>query len=339
MKNQRDSNFELLRLVAMMLVMLVHANYLSIGYVTHAELHATPIAGVVRIVCEQLCIVSVNLFILISGWFGIRPTLKKLASLLFQVLFIGIVSAEICRYIGAEVPSAELGNLLYFGSNYWFVPTYLILFGISPMLNTYCEHASRRDFTILLVSFFVLQTLFGWLTFDAGHYARGYSALSFVGLYLLAQYIRRHGEVLVQRLKAWHCLLFYIIFTAIPATIACVGLYFKGKEFGATSYNSLFVIAASVSLVLLFSKLHFKSRVVNWLASSAFAIYLVHQAPGAFDLYANLFKESYDTISGVWFIPFVLGVTTLIGLASILLDKVRILVWELILRLKSVIVK
>lgn len=333
--SQRESNFELLRLVAMMLVLLVHANYLSIGNVSQAELHATPLSGIVRIVCEQLCIVSVNLFILISGWFGIRPTVKKVASMLFQVLFIGLVSTEVCRLIGGDVPSADLGRLLYFGANYWFVPAYLILFCLSPILNAYCEKASRRDFTLLLVSFFVLEMIFGWLNFDAGHYGRGYSALSFIGLYLLAQYIRRHGQPFMSKLKSWHCLLSYLLFTAIPATIAFCGLYFKNKEFGATSYSSLFVVAASVSLMLLFAKLHFKSRVVNWMASSAFAIYLTHQAPGMFDLYANLFKESYNTIPGVWFIPYALGVTAIIGFVSILLDKVRLVAWNGVLRLAS----
>ena len=72
----------------MMLVMLVHANYASIGDVAQSELLATPLSAIVRVVCEQLCIVSVNLFVLLSGWFGIRPTLKKFASFIFQVLFI-----------------------------------------------------------------------------------------------------------------------------------------------------------------------------------------------------------------------------------------------------------
>ena len=80
---RRDSNLELFRLVAMLLVMLVHANYTSLGNVTQSELLETPFTAIVRVVCEQLCIVSVNLFVLLSGWFGIRPSLKKFVSLIF----------------------------------------------------------------------------------------------------------------------------------------------------------------------------------------------------------------------------------------------------------------
>ncbi len=336
--NRRNSNFELLRLVAMMLVMLVHANYLSLGNVTQAELLATPWTGFVRIVCEQLCIVSVNLFILLSGWFGIRPTIKKFASLIFQILFIGLITVEICRYIGVEVSPRSFNDLLYFGACYWFVPAYFILFGLAPVLNSYCEHATKRQFATLLAGFFVLEMLFGWLTYDYGNYERGYSALSFIGLYLLAQYIRRHGERL-RSLKWWQHLLCYLLFTAIPVAISLFGLYTKNKELGATMYCSLFVIAASVSLFLVFDKFRFESKAVNWLASSAFAIYLLHQAPGAMELYKEFFNTAYERMNGVLFIPFVIATTLIIGLASILLDKLRKVVWNGVLKVKEIVIK
>lgn len=340
MKNTkgRDSNFELLRIVAMMLVMLVHANYLSLGTVTQAELHAAPWTGFVRIVCEQLCIVSVNLFVLLSGWFGIRPTVKKFASLLFQILFIGLATVELCRLAGVEVPARAFNDLLYFGASYWFVPAYMILFCVAPVLNSFAEHASKREFAGVLAAFFALQMLFGWLAYDYGHFARGYSAMSFVGLYLLAQYVRRHGER-IRSLKWWQHLSLYLLFTAIPVAISTFGIWAKGKELGATMYSSLLVVGASMSLFLVFDKVRFESKVVNWLASSAFAIYLVHQAPGAFDLYRKLFSTAYAELHGAWFIPFALATTLVIGVGSILLDKVRIVVWELLLKLKTKLVK
>ncbi len=335
---ERDSNFELLRIVAMMLVMLVHANYLSLGDVTQSELHTTPLTAIVRIVCEQLCIVSVNLFVLLSGWFGIRPTVKKFASLIFQILFIGLLSVEACRLAGIEVSVRAFNDLLYFGASYWFVPAYLILFCIAPVLNTFAEHASKREFARVLAAFFAMQMLFGWLTYDYGHFERGYSAISFVGLYLLAQFVRRHGERL-RSLHWWKHLLLYLLFTAIPVAVSIFGIWTKGREMGATMYSSMFVIAASLSLFLVFDKLRFESRIVNWLASSAFAIYLVHQAPGVFGLYQKLFSTAYEQMHGVWFIPFVLVATTTIGIVSILFDKVRIVLWELILKLKTKIIQ
>ena len=334
----RDSNFELLRLVAMMLVMLVHANYHSLGAVTQSEIIESPWSSFVRVTLEQLCVVSVNLFVLISGWFGIRPTLKKFSSFIFQVLFIGLISVQICIMADVDVPKKALSDLLYFGASYWFVPAYMILYWIAPVLNSFSERASKREFAPVLISFFTLQTIYGWITEDYGHYAKGYSAVSFMGLYLLAQFIRHHGNRLLS-IKWWQSLLIYIIATAIPVVISYLGILYKDKTLGAISYTSLFVITASVALVLMFNTFHFKSRVINWLASSAFAIYLVHQAPGVTDLYINFFKEAYASMSGWLFIPFAIFATTLLGIASILIDKVRVAVWEMVLKVKSLLVR
>ena len=338
MMKERDSNFELLRIVAMMLVMLVHANYYSLGDVTRSEIIAVPWSGFVRVFCEQLCIVSVNLFVLLSGWFGIRPTLKKFAALIFQILFIGLISVEVCRYFGVEVSARSFNDMLYFGASYWFVPSYLILFCVAPILNAYSEHATKREFATLLIAYFMLEALFGWLTYDYGNFMKGYSTLSFMGLYLLAQYVRRHGVSLLA-MKWWQHLLCYLLFTAIPATISYVGLYLKNKSYGATSYSSLLVIAASLFLMLMFSKFSFKSKAINWLSSSAFAIYLLHQAPGVSDLYRKLFVTAYESMHGALFILFTLGAVVIIGVVAIMLDKIRLLAWSGILKIKQLVIK
>lgn len=329
MKN-RKSNFELLRLVAMMLVLLVHANYLSLGPITQSETVAMPWTGFVRILCEQLCIISVNLFVLLSGWFGIHPTLKKFFGLLFQVMFIGLVSSMMCKLAGFDVPVRPFQHLMWFGQHYWFVPAYFILFALSPVLNAFCEKANKREFTAVIISFFVMEALFGWLNGDNGHYLDGYSAISFIGLYLLAQFLRRYGEKLLT-LKWWHFFLFYLLFTIIPALMAFVGVYIKNEQYSAIDYSSLLVIAASVSFMLMFSRFKLECKWVNWLSASAFAIYLVHQAPGVDQLYLDFFKESYQSMHGVLFVPFAVVATAIIGFICILLDKLRIAVWSGIL--------
>ena len=330
----RKSNFELLRIVAMLLVMLVHANYLSLGAVTQSEVIATPGTGFTRIFTEQICIVSVNLFVLLSGWFGIRPSFKKLASLLFQVMFIGLVTVTCCKIAGYDTPAHSLEKLLWFGSYYWFIPAYIILFMLAPVLNAFTERAEKREFRGVVIGLLIAQALFGWLSADTGHYANGYSALSFIGLYLLAQYIRRHCERLIN-LEWWKWLLLYLLFTAIPSIIAFVGLYYKDDQYGAIAYSSLFVVAASASLMMMFSRFNFESRTINWLSTSAFAIYLVHQAPVADHIYKTFFNSAYHSMHGGLYILFAVVAALVIGFACILLDRVRIALWNVILRLTN----
>ena len=53
---------------------------------------ALPEVWGVRILVEHWAIIGVNVFVLISGWFGIRTSLKGACKLLFQVFFIGLLT-------------------------------------------------------------------------------------------------------------------------------------------------------------------------------------------------------------------------------------------------------
>lgn len=71
----RQSNFELLRLVCMMMVMIGHAN----GYVNETDLVGA--RGIAKVVVNQFCLVHVDVFVLISGWFGKKASWKGVCSL------------------------------------------------------------------------------------------------------------------------------------------------------------------------------------------------------------------------------------------------------------------
>ena len=56
----------------MLLIVLVHANYFSLGFIDSNDVRTNPLPSFVKIFFEQLCVVGVNVFVLISGWFGIK---------------------------------------------------------------------------------------------------------------------------------------------------------------------------------------------------------------------------------------------------------------------------
>ena len=88
---QRDSNMELLRILAMIGIMVVHADFFALGAPTSDDCIASPIQSMSRLMVESLTIVCVNLFVLLSGWYGIHPKRKRLAEFLFQILFFNVL--------------------------------------------------------------------------------------------------------------------------------------------------------------------------------------------------------------------------------------------------------
>lgn len=84
---KRQSNIELLRIVAMFLVLVVHADFMALGEPTFDEMNTQPLPSVIRVFIQSCAIVCVNVFVLISGWFGVRPNVKSVSKFLFQCFF------------------------------------------------------------------------------------------------------------------------------------------------------------------------------------------------------------------------------------------------------------
>lgn len=66
-KLNRNSNIEGLRIIAMFMILMLHVNNFSIGEPTTAEAVDAPIPTLARCVFESISLISVNLFVLISG--------------------------------------------------------------------------------------------------------------------------------------------------------------------------------------------------------------------------------------------------------------------------------
>lgn len=324
---ERKSNIELLRIVAMLFVVLLHANYFSLGRVNISDIIINPIPAFFKAYLEQLCIVCVNVFVLISGWFGIRPTLKGGLSLLFQVFFFHILIILVLLAIGESIPASGFYRLFYEDSPYWFVIAYLILYAVSPILNAFIETVNVRTYLSVLVSFFLLEFAFGWMSNVAGAvYNEGYSAISFMGLYLLARYLYKYPTKIITFSIPQNIML-YFLFSLLPILL----FFLTKREFNYMAYTSPFVISASVFFFMAFNKMKFSNKVINYLACSSFVIYLVHLHPLVKDHFICLMRSAFEKLGGMY-ILFAVSFAIILGLICMILDKVRIFVWKQILK-------
>lgn len=114
---------------------------------------------------------------------------------------------------------------------------------------------------------------------------RGYSVLAFIGLYLLARYVRLHGGRWCE-LALRYDLLIFLGSTALSALLALVLFWGMGRPLVGddplvdrlVSYTSPLCIVASLSLLLFFRKMKLGHiRWGNWLAASSFSVYLLHE--------------------------------------------------------------
>ena len=322
----RQSNIELLRLIAMVMVLALHANGAAGPFVSRCEATGGS-AGFIRLFLETACVISVNAFIMISGWFGIRASFKGLASLFFQLCFYSLCIALVYKvFIGTPFSWKDVA-LSCLGIPYWFIPAYLILYLLSPFLNAFMDKAGQKELLISVVAFFIAELVYGRFG-DQGHFHAGYSALSFIGLYLAAGYLRRH-PCRISTLPAWGLFLLYGLCTLAATGIGYfIGGAMLGGNHSVLDYNHPVMVLSSVFFFLAFTRLDFQSKAVNWMAASAFAIYLIHMNFLVKQDYRALMGHLYQAFSPAAALWVMLGAVLLIALACILVDKLRILLWK-----------
>lgn len=325
MQKTRNSNIELLRIIAMVMILGLHVNYLAIGEPSTEDIVSLPLLSFIRVFIEQICIVGVNVFVLISGWFGIDSKPKGIVQFLFQSLFFSLI---------IFIPFAATGNIevnrlnimssfLLYKNAYWFVWAYLVLYIMAPILNAYIEKSDKQTLKRFLILFFVIQTVASIFT-NNGFYKAGYDPLSFFGLYLLARYFKLHLEN-----NGKYVYLFVFVLCTLLNTLACISATFIGINYGTitsicTMYTNPLNIIGALTLLLFFTKLDFKSKVINYVATSCFAVYLLHMHFCVSDYYINTAKSLYNKFYGITYFATILALFVAVFIVAIVLGRIRI---------------
>lgn len=325
-RGPRQSNFELLRLFAMFLVLIVHSDFWTLGRPTIANLEDMPIQSLTKVFFESISVVCVNCFILISGWFGIRPTLRGLSNFIFQCLYF-IIGCYTVRLIifGGGVTINGIMQCLLLTPNSWFIHSYIGLYILSPVLNEFLNKASQKTIRIFLIIFFLYQSTYGWFN-GAQYFMLGYSAISFAGLYLLAGYVKRYPNRLIYQKTGGYL---YAI-SIICNTALYYAVTFIGFPLDVYAYCSPFIVMGAVGLLLIFKDIKIKtSKIINRLALSAFAVYLFHTETSiGVMLFKACIVDIYNNYSGVTSLLLIGLVLITFYVFAILLDQPRYFIWK-----------
>lgn len=320
----RSSNIELLRIVSMFLVLLIH--YIpSRTLPTSATLIDNPFGTLFNLELRSISFVCVNCFILISGYFGIHWKLKSFSNLLFQILFWSIVCPIIVLIL---VGSFNIGNIMthLYGNVFsrWFVESYIGLYMIAPMINKFIEKSTNRELGVFILVFYLFSTIFGYLG-KAGDFNEGMSVISLMGLYLIGAYLRKNQDGIFSYSKYIYLGIYFL------AGFVMVGIAALALKVGITvspyGYLNPIIIVESAALFLFFKKLDIGSIPwINWIATSAFAVYLIHTDCVISPYYQSMCKyiESHYSLSFLYALIFMVGVF----IVSVLADKVRIWVYK-----------
>lgn len=277
--SRRQSNMELLRIISMLMVLAVHIDGASLGLPDlKGDFSALDCRSAWQLTVESLAIVGVNCFTLISGYFGIRLRVRSMVSYLFQCVFYAVGIYAIWMLVAPERTSwtGLLESFLVLShTDLWYVPAYFGLMLLSPFLNVGVESLSRRGFTWTLVGIVLFNVWCGWL-WEGKFNPSGYTLVQLIMMYLVGRYIMLWTPSQQRRHPAAKMFALYLVMTALVtvSAICCLPR--------AYAYNSPLVIMESIALFMAFRYLRVDSQAINYVAKSAFAVYLIHKEPHLF---------------------------------------------------------
>lgn len=213
----------------------------------------------------------------------------------------------------------------------WFTKSYIGLYLLAPLLNLYVENVGRTTLRNFLIAFYLFQTLYGWVSNGAGFFMGGYSTMSFIGLYLLARYVRLYP----MKCTSWSGkadLLVYVGLSLVLTLTVFAWEYVGVASFTARmySYVSPLVIVAVLYLLLAFSKWRIGHHSwINWLGASSFAVYLLHTNMYLLKPYfLPTVRHLFIRFEGISSLLVVFAFLLAVFAVSVLLDQPRKYLWK-----------
>ena len=347
-KKARQSNVELLRILAMLIIIGHH-------FALHGGLSGcTDVPFYNRIWIQFLLLggkLGVSIFILISGYFLIQsPGLKgaRLLKLWLQVftwsiIWYGVYLALMHRYTGENQFLVSDFVKCFFPlifQSWWFASTYFAMVLFSPFLNRFLTSLSRRQYLRLLMlmtaCWGVVPMIFG-KAFEASH------LLWFFYLYSISGYIRLYGVKDKISLTGGKCILlaflaeFLVLFLVDRTRIIRLNLLHYSAEYqfstGEEGEQRFLLLITFVSVLLLigFLKCSMKpKKIINSVSAATFGIYLIHDSlylrPAIWTLLIGTRGEA--AASGLLFIPYSIAVAAAVFLACMAAEMIRKIILE-----------
>lgn len=336
MKKERKSNIELLRIIAIVLIISFH--YVFKSNFKFEELSINSFIVKSFYMFGEL---GVNLFILITGYFMVsgKFSIKKLICLILEVNFYHTLSVIIGQKLGIiQLDTIKDYIMMFFpiiNNKYWFITAYIIIYVLSPYLNILIHNMKKKEYQrlilILLLLWSVIPTIFG-IFHNTTENILFYSRLIWlIIMYLIGAYIKLYPiEMLSKKRNSISC----AILSFMTMIISIIIMYkFRNilKKLGTTEIayfwhpNTILMFCLSISVLEIFLNIKMKSiKIINIMASTTLGIYMIHDGVLSSYIWNTIFKTKEHLSNNEWTIIIDIIVSAiLIFIVGAIIDLIR----------------
>ncbi len=332
-RKTRNSSFELLRLLLMSLIVVHHCivHGLNLTSLEWNGIESVLLPADMLLFCEAncFCIIGVNVFVLISGYFGLKPTFEKFLKLLLSMLFYVLIFNVGYNFLIGDYTHTISSLFIFSHGPYWFMTDYFFLMCFTPLINRAFEWLSKQQITLFAIALLVMSCYFGFVWQNPIN-TNGYTLFQFIMLYTIGRYIKVYNINMKN---------FYSVFTYITCSLICGTVMYLLHRLGfnhlawrITNYNNFLLITSAVAVLLLFKNLKFNSVLINKLAQSSLAVYLFQSSVAMSALLYPLIRKIYiesntysrPIMGGGSILLIIILLSFIVVMISIMIDQIQI---------------
>jgi hypothetical protein len=297
-KKERNSSFELLRIILITLIVLHHIfiNTISLEYLNNNNyLKLINWNYILLKIISNYGQFGNHVFIMISGFFSITKSnfnWNKFLSILFEIYTYYYPSILLGKKLSAVYKKVKFpdysSSKIYFPNltqnGNWFAQIYLCLLIFIPYINMGLLSLNKEKYRQLIILIIIFYCIFKSIVDYLEMNSIIFSTTSFINLllpYIIGGYIRIYD---LKYKVLWKIIaICYFIFTIFSEIFFDILSYnYKNYNFVLfNSYlsfriNSLISIIGSMGMIYFFRSINLYNKKINWIAASVFGIYLVH---------------------------------------------------------------
>ncbi len=346
--NSRNYGVDLLRIVAMFMVLFLHI--LGNGGILF-EVDVLSAHGIVAWFFEMATFSAINCYGIISGYVGVNSRYKytNLVLLWLQVASYSVLITLIyhLRY-PAMVPGANVLKAFFpiCNAQYWYVTAYAGMFLLMPLLSSGAKNLSKKQFKLTLIALFVaLSVLPSVFNRDIFATLWGYSTLWLSFLYLLGAYIKLHGffknSVKVSLAIYGICTLISWAVKLWEEHISTEGKYADLASGFIAQYTSPTMLLSGLALFVVFANISVPkglTKAIGVISPCAFGVYIIHAHPLLWDRLITYRYAHYITYNPVVMVLLVFLTALAMFAVFSLVDFIRLKIFNA-LRIKQLLLK
>jgi surface polysaccharide O-acyltransferase-like enzyme len=339
-RSQRDSNLELLRILAMLLIIGDHLGVHSGTWPTTATTQNPVDYTLHHLFVLNMQMggqVGVTAFVLISGFFlcTSRFKLSRILKVELQMLIFSIVITVICAIINPPSVSSYQWFQAFFPTTFktwWFATVYIVLVALSPFINKLLGILTRREHLALVAVLFAVMSLLPTLTNDAFVIADYLGR--FVFLYCLAAYLRFYPDCKPMHFHPLALIGAAIVFYVLPSLIMPLyANYNKSNPWyplitwflrSSPNHERIFTLFAALCLFMAFKQFRLgNNRVINFVSGTTFGIYLFSDHPFVRPGIWTHVVHAATWYSSNWFFLYCIGAVVAVFIVGAVIDTLR----------------